>query len=323
MANQTYRVIELIKRLSNDETICIDALECDPMWEGKNEKTIRRDLDIIKELFPDSFTNIRAPKGERGCYRAITKDFYNDFANKELIALIVQTFNIAQRSNLFDSFNISSEDRRILEKKIKESQAAYEFKNKPFESKKDDHIIFKNLEDAIKRQRYISVEYDEKSGTKSYLFKPYKIVFMNENFYVAGIIDKSEFEFSLFRISNIQSIKLESKTFQKNPDLEDFIKEMQTPFAKYSQGFRSKLIDIKIEVSATKADYFKKKKFLPSQKEDITPQESGNLIVTYKVTSEMEVEELIKRWLPHVKVLEPLSLKTKIAQELQEYLANG
>jgi len=322
MANQTYRVIELIKRLSNDEIICIDALECDPMWEGKNEKTIRRDLDIVKDLFRDSFENIRASKGERGCYRAITKDFYNNFANKELVALMVQTFNIAQRSNLFNSFEISSEDRRLLEKKIKESQAVYEFKNKPFESKKDDHIIFKNLEDAIKRQRYISVEYSEKNGIQSYLFKPYKIVFMNENFYLAGSIDKSEFEFSLFRISKIESIKLEAKTFQKNPDLEDFIKEMQTPFAKYSQGFRAKLIDVKIEVSAAKTDYFKKKKFLPSQKEAPALLENGNLIVTYRVTSEMEIEELIKKWLPHVKVLEPLSLKTKIAQELQEYLAS-
>jgi predicted DNA-binding transcriptional regulator YafY len=32
------------------------------------------------------------------------------------------------------------------------------------------------------------------------------------------------------------------------------------------------------------------------------------------------VEELIKRWLPYVKVIEPLSLKEKIEGELREYL---
>jgi len=34
----------------------------------------------------------------------------------------------------------------------------------------------------------------------------------------------------------------------------------------------------------------------------------------------MEVEELIKRWIPHVKVVSPLSLKNKIDDELREYL---
>jgi hypothetical protein len=34
----------------------------------------------------------------------------------------------------------------------------------------------------------------------------------------------------------------------------------------------------------------------------------------------MEVEELIKRWIPFVKVIEPSSLKQKIENEMREYL---
>jgi predicted DNA-binding transcriptional regulator YafY len=49
-------------------------------------------------------------------------------------------------------------------------------------------------------------------------------------------------------------------------------------------------------------------------------KEGGNLIISYQVTQEIEVEELIKRWLPYVKVIEPLSLKKKIEGELREYL---
>jgi len=44
------------------------------------------------------------------------------------------------------------------------------------------------------------------------------------------------------------------------------------------------------------------------------------LILTFKVTQEMEMEELIKKWLPHIRVIEPLSLKEKIEKELREYL---
>lgn len=36
----------------------------------------------------------------------------------------------------------------------------------------------------------------------------------------------------------------------------------------------------------------------------------------------MEVEDLIKRWIPHVKVISPPSLKIQIEDELKEYLKN-
>ncbi len=47
---------------------------------------------------------------------------------------------------------------------------------------------------------------------------------------------------------------------------------------------------------------------------------NGNLLISYQVTQEIEIEELIKRWLPYVKVVEPLSLKEKIEGELRGYL---
>ena len=39
---------------------------------------------------------------------------------------------------------------------------------------------------------------------------------------------------------------------------------------------------------------------------------NGNLLISYQVTQEIEIEELIKKWFPYVKVVEPLSLKEKI-----------
>lgn len=34
----------------------------------------------------------------------------------------------------------------------------------------------------------------------------------------------------------------------------------------------------------------------------------------------MEIEELIKKWIPYIKVIEPLSLKEKIENDLRSYL---
>ncbi len=96
---------------------------------------------------------------------------------------------------------------------------------------------------------------------------------------------------------------------------------MQTPFAIYRQNYKQYLIDVKLEVSKEKAFYFKSKKHLKSQKEE--ELDNGNLLVTYKVTQLKEVDELVKKWLPYAKVLEPLELKTQIEDELKNYLSIG
>ena len=78
---QTARVLELLKRFNNGEKVCIDALQQDTLWYGKSEKTIRRDLDVIKEYFPESFELIRGGHGERGCYKAVTKGVFDNHSH--------------------------------------------------------------------------------------------------------------------------------------------------------------------------------------------------------------------------------------------------
>ena len=73
-----------------------------------------------------------------------------------------------------------------------------------------------------------------------------------------------------------------------------------------------------LEVDKSKAYYFENKKYLKSQEEK--KQDDGSLLVSFKVTQEMEIEELVKRWIPFVKVIEPKSLKQKIKDDLVRYL---
>ena len=113
--NPQARVLELLKRFNNDKQVCKKMLQNDTMWFGKSEKTIRRDLDVIKEYFPDSFELIRGGKGEKGCYKAITKEVFSNFMDKDTIALMVQTFNIAQRNNVLKSLDIDDADKKIIE----------------------------------------------------------------------------------------------------------------------------------------------------------------------------------------------------------------
>ena len=317
--NPQARVLELLKRFNDGQKVCIESLENDTMWYGKSERTIRRDLDVIKKYFPDSFELIRGGKGEKGCYKAITKDVFNNFMDKDTIALMVQTFNIAQRNNVLEDLNISDDDRKIIDAKIKKSKECYEFITKPYETKKGDVKLLKEIERAIEWKRYTTITQIEGDGSKDYEVKPYKIVFMNENFYLACENISEEYPFSIFRLTNIFKIKLHTKTFHINPDIESFIKNMQTPFPKYTPNFRLHLIDVVVEVASVKAKFFRAKKFLPSQN-IVEQKENGSLVISFKVTQDMEVEELIKKWLPFMKVITPIPLKQKIDAELRAYL---
>lgn len=317
--NQTDRVLELLKRFNNGQKVCIESLQQDEMWYGKSERTIGRDFKVLKEYFPESFELIRGGRGEKGCYKAITNKSFENFMKPEVLSLMVQTFNMASRSDLFDNFDLNADDKKIISKKVKELNNIYEFKNKPFENAKSDSKIFKTLEINIKHQKCIIIEYPNLGTLTKIEVKPYKILFINENFYLACEVEHEDYAFSMYRISKIKTIEDTSKTYHKNYDIENFIKDIQTPFSKYTPNYKEHLVDIKLEVDSKKAFFFKSKKYLKSQNIDET-KEDGSLIVSYKVTQEYEVEELIKKWIPYVKVIEPLSLKQKIEDELKEYL---
>ena len=338
---QTRRVLELINRFNRGEKVCIEGLqkaaqdaydyngsELDKLWfnestknkmgipQPMSEKSIRRDLDIIKSHFPRAFELITT---EKGCYKSLGKKMFDNFLNPEALSLMIQTFTIAQRSNMFDSFDISEEDKAILNKKAKEKNKIYEFKNRPFEHIEKDMEYFHIIEKNIKDRKTLYFEYEEMSGNVMKIeVKPYKILFMNDNFYVGCAVD-NEYLYSTYRISRILDIKELGKRFILDPEIEQFIKDSQTPFSRYVKGYKSKMIDVIIEVVSKKAFYFSSKNYLSSQ-EIIEKKENGNLLIKYSVTQEIEVVELIKKWIPYVKVIEPLSLKNSIENELKEYL---
>jgi len=318
--NPQARVLELLKRFNNGELVCIDKLQNDTHWIGKSEKTIRRDLDAIRAYFPDSFEVVR---GNNGCYRAITEDIFKNFIDKETLSLMVQTFNIAQEKGMLESLNIEDDYKKILSKKIKESKECYHFITKPYETKKGDTALLEVIEKAIYRKNYMSITYKkEEEEEKEYQIKPYKIVLLNENFYLASENIDKKYLFSLFRVIYILKIEVQNKTFRRNLDIEDFILSIQTSFSNYTPQFKNHLITVKIEVSPFKAKFFKLKKSLPSQKIE-QENSDGSLVLSFLVTQERELEELVKKWIPHLKVISPLSLKERIDRDLRGYLGKN
>jgi predicted DNA-binding transcriptional regulator YafY len=78
-------------------------------------------------------------------------------------------------------------------------------------------------------------------------------------------------------------------------------------------------LEVVIEVNKKAADYFKRRKIFPTQ-ENLEEKTDGSLIVRLKVGKYEEVRDLLKSWLPNVRILEPKILTENIIAEMRKWI---
>ncbi len=192
-----YRTIEILKDLNEGKKLCVTQLA--QVYEV-SERTIRRNFELIRELFGDFMSK------EGDSYQAYRRILLNDVLHATdlmTLANIVNLFGITQKESL-----ISEKTKALVNK----SMSVYAFKSRPFEEMKK-HKIVKKLEHAIKFKKKICIRYKSEHFLSESYFHPYKILFLNENFYMVGEnLIKNSFEFR--RVAMIEDIE---QSFSRNP----------------------------------------------------------------------------------------------------------
>ncbi len=300
MANRSslHRTLEIIERLNNSKVLCVSYLAQE--YEV-SERTIRRDFEVIKDIYGNFVTK----EGE--CYKAYEKLLLNKVLNSTdlmTLANIVNLFGMTQKDS-----QISDETKAL----VKESLTVYDFKTRPFEEVRNYEIV-KKLEHAIKFNKEIKIEYQTERAITQACFQPYKISFLNENFYLVGInCSKGVFEYR--RVTMIKSVEFTKKEFFLKHDVVSFIDKLQTPWGVFGKDE----IKVRLRANVKIRRYFYKKKYLPSQK--ITNEfENGDIEVTYVVTNLREIEDIIIKWLPQISILSPQNLNKMIKRSLAKKL---
>ena len=293
-----YRTIEILKDLNESKKLCVSRLAQE--YEV-SDRTIRRDFELIRELFGDFMSK----EGE--CYQAYKKVLLND---------VLHATDLMTLANIVNLFGVTQKDSLISEKTkalINKSMLVYEFKSRPFEGM-NNHDIVKKLEHTIKFNKEIRIRYKSERFVSESNFHAYKILFLNENFYMVGEnIDKHSFEFR--RVAMIEDIEVKAKTFIPKADIETFIKKIQTPWA----NFGKQELVVKLRANKDIRRYFRMKKYLPSQK--ITKEyENGDILLEYAVTHYHELEELVIKWLPKIEVISPRNFKKSLQRRLKQKL---
>ena len=278
------------------------------------QRSLQKDIAYIKRYLGKNLHHT-----ENG-YQLMKQDNLDDFFqdNHEKIRKFFHAISLIDSSVFGENFK---KYKPLLESIQVQQKEVYLFLENPFENLKQLGLK-KELEEYIKKRNYINIYYHT---DREFFFKrvqAYKIIYANENWYLA-VRTTEDYEinsgFRLLRLNFIQKITkctFPPLHFHEDTQVKEFLNsKFQSLFSSFSKPYFKVILEVNESVSR----YFKLKKFLKSQ--EIVKTTENALIVQFTINDEMELIPLIQRWIPHIKVLEPQSLKDRILKNIKDYQA--
>lgn len=293
------RLILTLTKLSNDERPTIKELASE---FGIGIRTIQRDIYERLAYFPiekDSEDKLKFING-----------FTLDRSTLDNDEMMLVYLSLSQLKGLNNSFETKIDT--ILSKLLLPNfTTPYHIKSTTFEKLDVDSKIVQNIKKAIE-QRFICTI---KIKNQEKIIYPYKIVSFSGIWY---LLAKDEFDDKVksFMLSDIKSIKLLNDHYSIDKPIDEILSNVHSAWFEDGTSFK-----VTILVHEVIAYYFKKKKILPTQ-ENLKELENGDLIVSFMVSHYEDIDNLIKAWLPHIEIIDPIDYKEQITNELQKYLDN-
>ena len=168
------------------------------------------------------------------------------------------------------------------------------------------------IEKAIKDKLELECSYEnEREGIFKTNIQPLKIVNYEGFWYLVAFRDGYVQKYYIKTLSNIQTT---DKTFTVDEDIEELLENSINIWFKSDE----EPFEVKIYADEVATKYFKRRT-LPTQSIETLSQD-GTMEFTVTITDEMEIIPIIKYWLPHLRVLEPLWVSEMIDEDLEIYL---
>lgn len=164
---------------------------------------------------------------------------------------------------------------------------------------------FQTIELAILSHKKLRFIYKSKKR----VVNPYKLVNNHGCWYVVADEEGILKNFALTKMTNVSFLEEE---FLPNEDFLQIIKEQKVVWPS------QKSIEVVLKVDKEVAEYFERKKLLPSQ--EIIEKKDDALIVLVKVSFEDEIIRIVRYWIPHITIISPQDLQVKLEASLHEYL---
>jgi len=291
------RLFSTLSRLNSGEILSTKELAEE---YNVSTKTIQRDFQKLVVSFP-VYRDKRKWKMQEGFGLEKSKDL------KELLVLDIME-KIAD--DIGGGFSITA--HQIFSKiKNEEFNPIYTKLNMEDISSKLPEIQL--LEQAIKERKVISCVYDnEKEGSTKEVLKPLKIM-NSEGFWYLVAFDEDEYIRKLY-LNNVCLVTLSDDSFSISDNIDKMLIDAQNI---WFQSDRESF-NVKLHASAEIAKYFKRKP-IPTQYIDKVNSD-GSIELSVTITYYMEIFPIVKYWLPHLKIVEPVWLDEKFVDEISKYI---
>jgi predicted DNA-binding transcriptional regulator YafY len=293
------RLILTLTKLSNDERPNIKELASE---FGIGIRTIQRDIYERLAYFPiekDSEDKLKFIDG-----------FTLDRSTLDNDEMMLVYLSLSQLKGLNNSFE--TKINTILSKLLLPNfTTPYHIKTTTFEKLEVDSKVVQSIKKAIEQNLISSI----KIKNQEKIIYPFKIVSFSGIWY---LLAKDEFDNRVksFMLTDIKSIKLLNDHYSIDKPINEILSNVHSAWFEDGSSFK-----VTILVHEVIAYYFKKKKILPTQ-ENLKELKNGDLIVSFMVSHYEDIDNLIKAWLPHIEIIDPIDYKEQITNELQKYLDN-
>lgn len=174
-----------------------------------------------------------------------------------------------------------------------------------------DTPITRTLEECVRGREWVTICY--KGGKMAdYLMRPLKLMWVEGFWYLLALT--TDDKLLKFRLEKITSAKATNKPFKYNKNIDKILRESTNIWFE-----KDRPLEVTLEVSAECAKYFKRKTYFPLQKVE-KELKDGRIILSCKAAKEEEILPTILHWLPHIKVVSPISLHKRVKEVLSDYL---
>ncbi len=291
------RCLHIVRKLQLNEKIN-SKMVADEL--GVTPRTIQKDINERLRAFPIETDG-------RGWYwMSETRLDRASLLNDEEEVVLMLALELLEESD-----NISRYSRSIMQKMLDSRHVnPFFIKQRELEAIDIDSSIVNQLEEAIENRYYARIA----TEGKRLRIAPYKIVNFDGIWYLYAR-DMRDKKIRTWLLRDIRQVQIEETTHDMTHEqIEKALDHTHTAWFEDGGNF-----EVVVRIHPEIADYFRLRKHLTSQ-EIVAEHDDGALTVSFDVSTDEDVDNLIKAWLPHIDVLEPERFKTRIVEELEAYL---
>lgn len=295
---QHKRHAEIFERLNNGEELSISSLANE--W-GVDPKTIQRDFDKLKQMYPEKLERSEDKKKYR---KAINRKSQNDGD------LIIEMLESMVKDIGVDFYKKAHPLLERLQRQIKS----------PFYTRLDVEDIGNKLdiilkiEKALEENREVVLSYtpyNEKNAKTYSNVRPLKMIVYEGYWY---LLSQHDGHTKKFYIRSIHSCKSTDIFFKREAKIIDRLENaLNIWFATDVEPY-----EVRLWVQKEIVTYFKRKPITKNQK--LYMQNDGSAELILKVTNDEEIYPILKYWLPMIRVIEPVHIQEKFNETLSNYL---